>query len=109
MTSSPNRPWFRFHLLTAVLMMIAAGGLLGVNLSLLNDRIARDDHYTVIDCYEFGLPCPTFTLTHPAGGMACKTPNDSAYVLNLLVNGFALLGVYVLSESLLRRRETRKP
>ena len=80
-----------------------------IHLSLLNDRIARDDHYTVIDCYGFGLPCPTFTITHPPGGMACGTPNDSAYVLNSLVNGFVLLGVYVLSESIIRRREARKP
>src|SRR5581483_12438948 len=28
MISSPKRPWFRFHLLTAVLMMLAAGGML---------------------------------------------------------------------------------
>ena len=32
MTSGPKRPWFRFHLLTAVLMMIAAGSLVGTNM-----------------------------------------------------------------------------
>ena len=31
MISSPKRPWFRFHLLTAVLMMIAAGGALSIS------------------------------------------------------------------------------
>ncbi len=31
MTDTP-RSWFRFHLLTAVLMMFAAGGLIGLNL-----------------------------------------------------------------------------
>ena len=31
MTSSPKRPWFRFHLLTTVVMTIAAGGIVWVN------------------------------------------------------------------------------
>jgi hypothetical protein len=31
MTSSPKRRWFRFHLLTAVLMTLAAGLLLGLH------------------------------------------------------------------------------
>jgi hypothetical protein len=32
MSDKPKRPWFRFHLLTLVLMMLAAGGLLGANI-----------------------------------------------------------------------------
>ena len=31
MSSSLKRPWFRFHLLTAVLMMATAGGMLWMN------------------------------------------------------------------------------
>ena len=31
MTFSPKRPWFRFHLLTAVLMMVAAGVALSID------------------------------------------------------------------------------
>ena len=30
--TKPKRPWFRFHLLTAVLLMIGAGGVLGMNI-----------------------------------------------------------------------------
>ena len=32
MSEKPKRPWFRFHLLTAVLMMAAAGGLMLANM-----------------------------------------------------------------------------
>ena len=31
MSDGPKRPWFRFHLLTAVLMMFAAGVWIGIN------------------------------------------------------------------------------
>jgi hypothetical protein len=31
MNSNPKRPWFRFHLLTAVLIMVTAGGVIGIN------------------------------------------------------------------------------
>ena len=32
MSEKPKRPWFRFHLLTAVLMMLLSGLFLGLNL-----------------------------------------------------------------------------
>src|SRR5476649_2664716 len=31
MSDKPKRPWFRFHLLTAVFAMLLTGGLLGLN------------------------------------------------------------------------------
>ena len=33
MTSSPKRPWFRFHLLTAVVTVVVIGGLIGANVT----------------------------------------------------------------------------
>ena len=38
MTSSPKRPWFRFHLLTAVLMMLAAALSMFLNLNVARER-----------------------------------------------------------------------
>ena len=32
MSEKPKRRWFRFHLLTAIVGMVAAGGVLGINM-----------------------------------------------------------------------------
>ena len=58
MTSNPKRPWFRFHLLTAVVMMFAAGGALWIDV-----RVFRLNHAEVAR----GWPLPLYTRSLPEG------------------------------------------
>jgi hypothetical protein len=48
MTSSPKRPWFRFHLLTAVLLSLAAGSLIALQTK--KFEVTKCDTYT---CYGY--------------------------------------------------------
>ena len=79
MSDSPKHEWFRFHLLTAVLMMVAAGILLAVEL------------------------CPLGWFMRDAWSHA---PEVIGYVS---AGDFALIvAIALICESLIRRREARK-
>ena len=43
MSDRPKRPWFRFHLLTAVLMMLATGTLLYANMRTCFEFVPRGE------------------------------------------------------------------
>ena len=127
MTSSPKRPWFRFHLLTAVLLVIAAGALLSLEMKV--DRESYDDSagdwHTVIERRGFPMVCWSRTAyankNPPSDGKSIKlgismlrfpyqysTWLYGAAAVNFLVCILASFAVALVSESLLRRSEGRK-
>ena len=108
MTSNPKRQWFRFHLLTAVLMLFAAGGFVWPNVQ--EHRIIpewADNEPARI----FGWPVTAVTFY---SAFAMRTSDDVPEISyrGLLVDAVSALGllftVALISEYLIRRRETRK-
>ena len=116
MTSSAKRPWFRFHLLTAVLMMIAAGGFILANIH------QRRIEQSRIDIFEAGFPSSKMLTFFPDGKLTINfiigwptqmfTIGADVYLLNyfmLFENigalALTLFAVAYATESLLRRRE----
>ena len=123
MTSSSKRPWFRFHLLTAVMMMIAAGALLSLEMKV--DREPRDDDFgswqTVIERRGFPMVCwsrATYADKNLPGdrkvirlGISLlripyqdSTWRYAAAAVDVLVFILALFAVAGLCESILRSR-----
>ena len=135
MTSSPKRPWFRFHLLTAVLMMLVVGAFLGVNLLVRDSVFDRSSLFTHEYYVEFErqfarrrsqvlrTEAPAGSVTERsfgwpfvAGGIieSRSQPPVVEYctpglIVDAAIAVCALLATIFLSESLLRRREARKP
>ena len=87
----PKRPWFRFHLLTAVLMTIAAGAML-------------------YPCVQF---CRPVIKDGWAGKLAERGFNMVVVFGTIYVVAAAYFMVLIVvgrfCESILRRREARKP
>ena len=138
MTSSPKRPWFRFHLLTAVLMTLIAGVLLRANVIRNNApaepaRAGFNSEYeyrlALID-FTFGTPSnqdygwpstalrivPAFVVLHrddDPGPNPWPLPNRTWLWKGLAINvlsGLAITMIAALAvEWLIRRREGRKP
>ncbi|MCY3021628.1 MAG: hypothetical protein NTW87_21655 [Planctomycetota bacterium] len=105
MTDAPRkRPWFQFHLSTAIVMMFVAGGLLGA--SILISRIESTSHFHGITMtarfYGFPLPLYKFGVAYdePYGfviwPLLCV--DVCVWLTVLLVTGF-------LCEWLIRRQE----
>ena len=108
MSDKPKRPWFRFHLLTAVLMMLAASGALWWELTAANDGIFR----------RFGWPLTAYRVATDYGALliSLMTSDDGRpvfYGKAIFVDSIIALGgvlaIGILCELLLRRREGRKP
>ena len=102
MTSSPKRPWFRFHLLTAVLMMFTAGGMLWANV--------RE--------YDFSSSISFGERHYSQVGHGCPFNIEGNQMLHfrwlfILMNGcsgvLVVIGVGATCEWLIRRREARRP
>jgi hypothetical protein len=124
MNNKPKRPWFRFHLLTAVLMMFAAGGVIGVNTC---ERVFRE-YQTMPDSansesrllrtqlWGMGWPFCYFqtraTVVRHKGDWDLG-PNHEP-IEKMPLAGDIIIGVGIVialafvSEFLLRRREGRK-
>ena len=130
MSEKPKRPWFRFHLLTAMLMMLSAGAFLGLNLK------RRPDPPFAGTCQGWPLVFEwDFTWV---GVQSVSNPNKYSYSWKLdsknerdyspghneqpglmVCTGylyaditfaiFVLIGTTFISEYLIRRREGRKP
>ncbi len=101
MSSSPMRPWFRFHLLTAVLMMFVATFFIFQNL-----------HYVYADpVFIVGWPLKFYWATRDNDADA-RLGAASEVLVALLDVGIAVSAMgfmAFISESVLRRREARKP
>ena len=107
MSEKLKRPWFRFHLLTAVLMTFAAGGLV-----LENPLKQKVDGMPAF--YARGWPISAMYDIDPDYWSAPAEPIqfrvDAAHiVMDIAFSIVALSAVALASESLLRRREARKP
>ncbi|HYG77124.1 MAG TPA: hypothetical protein VEK08_19120 [Planctomycetota bacterium] len=109
---SPPRRWFQIHLSTAVVLMFVAGGLVCLNLE-------WNDVYLVPNYFGFGpltvwqeRGWPFVYWERPSLKAACGVPDRfywETLIANVLVVTTALVLTFRLSESLIRRRETRKP
>jgi hypothetical protein len=139
MIENPKRPWFRFHLLTLVLMMLAAGGWIGLNMQPPMIEYAHIDaqwNETVIVrsrgwpvpqervYYEsHGKTDPDMFLTHYLKGQKSFMDDDvsrvdqwrllssskyDAMYDNVAIGIVMLLGIALVSEFIIRRREARK-
>ena len=87
MSSSPKRPWFRFHLLTAVLMMVAAGILVA---PIVADLVTPDAWRNFDDNGNFNDPAPAIEI-----------------IVAMMATG-RVVSIAFMSEWLIRRREARK-
>jgi len=111
MSEKPRRKWFRFHLLTAVLLSLTAGGLLLFNMRLYN--VGRG--FSTAQ----GWPFPWAETLNPVDHINWTTEQQQLYftpqlkpvgmVVDALVGLGILLTVSVASEFYTRRREAPKP
>jgi len=113
MSDKSKRPWFRFHLLTAMLMMFAAGGFVWANTlpqrydliynsktdSYYIDTLEEPDYY--VRCY--GWPLSFFAVIEFEKHFLPKP-----FALDLLALGGGIAGVAFVCELILRRREARQ-
>ncbi len=132
MSDASTRKWLRFHLLTAVLLMFTAGGLIGLNMR----RVEKVDYnkipatvpplppgetghpaYTqIVESTVQGWPLDFYRAvsTHETYFESIILPpvvtwNQTSMILNS-ISGIAILAaVAAITEFLLRRREARKP
>src|SRR5947209_215947 len=118
MTSTPKSRWFRFHLLTAVLMMVAVGIIIRNNMV----GTAGSEEYGLLTSIEYGWPMPFLTAywktetgleISSLGGLSVEKVSYGWSIKGLLtdvwVAATAMIAVALVSEFILRRREGRKP
>jgi hypothetical protein len=122
MSEKPKRPWFRFHLLTLVLMALVAGGMLGANI-LLHPAWPVNRNESQRRCMR-GFPCAAYSFiddTLPednyGGGSGGGVSGYFEYQPHFRFSGVAadsvlmlivVIGVLASSELLIRHREARK-
>ena len=139
MNDSPKRPWFRFHLLTAFLMMVAASGIMLLNTSTYFAYHNFSEMYSTEaqDLYQLRVMIcrgndhkevygwPVVALTHYlgirgfdwdrvgnfGGNVSDKGTswNLTGLIVDISVAVAVVIAVALVSESLFRRREARKP
>ena len=118
MSDTSKRPWFRFHLLTAVLMMLGAGGVLGMNIQhpesiKFEQKVNGRTHSftTLAPGWPFRLEALDGHI-RPTKGTAQDYLNRFAtwhMVLAIAVNmTIVLVPVASICEFILRRREGRR-
>jgi hypothetical protein len=112
-----KRRWFQIHLSTAIVMMFVAGGLLWINLKEPSDEpvFEKDVNYVI---HGRGWPLPTCRIVVVAGESPRKAflsaqrhGNEHESIL-LIDAAIALTIVWMTGmglESIIRRREARKP
>ena len=103
----PKRKFWRFHLSTAVVLMLVAGAFIGSNFQF---TIYRSPQFINLANYERGWP---MTIESGVGYGFTNNPSMQWHVWSLCVNASvmvaALLSVAVTCEWWIRRRENRKP
>jgi hypothetical protein len=117
-----NRPWFRFHLLTSVLLMFAAGGLLGLNLGREHTYVADYAvNGVILDPIEksyffvgWPLRCDSerqviyITSGNESIPMELRVINYTPLYVDGVICVVGLLALTFATECFLRRREARK-
>lgn len=129
MRDKAKRPWFRFHLFTAVLLILCAGVWLGANCiertsAILDDRIlplrpCDPDEWKRVQSVDIliGTGCGKwFGYPFLAVLSELKDPKVSVpywhgrgIAANLSIAAITLLIAAFISESVIRRRERRNP
>ena len=111
MSEKIKRPWFRFSLLTAVLMMLAAGGMLWLNASAIEFMYGQTTELPnggieFDDCFgkAYGWPWLWIFDVEPH----CRW-RGIALVGDVVTLALAIGSTAFVCESILRRREGRKP
>ena len=113
MSNLKKHPWFRFHLLTAIVMLIAAGVALSMNMRRTYDH--ERNGWRV----EWGWPLRTHVnVQQPVGTIFNEyvytvpfvTPQTDwgTYAFNASFAISTVVALGALTESLIRRREARK-
>jgi hypothetical protein len=113
-TSQPvrKRPWFQFHLSTAVILMCAAGGLLWANLSrsefmyCIVEESPSGGSWTDCVGQAYGWPCASW-YSHPGLGSEI-TVEGTKICLDVASALCLLLLVAFTLEWLIRRRERNR-
>ena len=107
MTETPKkRPWFQYHLSTAVILMFVAGGLLWMNMTPYQNYLYRND-----TIYGWPLACYVQTRDYlDYIGLATFCFHDVGLLyINLLINIMVNLGIIVaiaiMCEYPIRRKE----
>jgi hypothetical protein len=128
MTDHPERPWFRFHLLTLLLMTVAAGGLVGANLmryqSYNSDIKVPKDMWEQFNAQEraqffnvgYGWPLCCYEIVPAQHRLFFSDTEEESFrsvyywsfAINIVTALLILASTAFLSEFLLRRREGRK-
>lgn len=110
MNDAPTkRPWFQFHLSTAIIVMFAAAGLLWLNLNLMTGWTKAGPHY--------GFPLPFWTRWF-AGWVQDRLNGEGKPVIhteiwwgqlcvNLLLNAMVLIAIGWFCEWLIRRKAAK--
>ena len=109
MNDAPKkRPWFQFSLMTAIMMMLTAGGLLGLNLLPSPPKVLQVDScaHTVYGwpfcCVEVVVPPPILhwhkTTSWASGWLA----------IDVLINSSIILFATLVCESLVRRQDRKR-
>ena len=106
MSDSPKRPWFRFHLVTAVLMMVAAGGLLCANIT--SGQFAYPRYNFPVAEYVRGWPVIAWNLVPRNYGYVAIFDWPSL-LIDVCIWLVCLSSIAVVSGFLIRRRKGRKP
>jgi hypothetical protein len=115
MSEKPKRPWFRFHLLTAVALVLIAGAFIGANLT---NRLTfwQELRFYLHGGTEHRYGWPM--VAYEAGAIRCSDPdrgereytnwNQMAIAVDCISGIGLLLAAATASEWLIRRREARK-
>ena len=102
MTDKPRRPWFQFHLLTAVILTLAAGALISINALKTYDVLGGSGSY------RCGWPLSWYWTSHSGVNNQLKASIQlDVLLVDIGAALLILLAVAVFSEFLLRRRERR--
>ena len=123
MSDTPKRPWFRFHLLTAVLMALAAGLLLWQDVAWHFSEYAhaKSDSSIIGEDFERGWPRRyEFKYASYPGKSRYPLPpledeqpsfafDRETLILDVLIGVAVLAAIGVEVEFIIRRREAKKP
>jgi len=112
MSDKPKRPWFRFHLLTALLMMFVAATMIWLNCHVRIEPLEIGDGVSsVVPIGHAGWPAELYWKW---GAGWPEHAGDHKWILSGIgIDAAVFVGVVLAtalcSEFLLRRREGRKP
>lgn len=118
MSEQPQkRPWFQYHLSTAIVLMFVAAGLLWVNMNLpLGGTSYACGKHICCKSTGYGFPCPFWERgyeTRYTGPAEAEVRTQTLYsqfylgclIVNIVFAGLILVGVAILCERPIRRKD----